>query len=228
MKKIKAICFDLFNTLIDVASAAEHIGKHTADIFNIDRVIWTDAVFSELHEIRKPTEHFTVIKTLAHSIDSDISDDLIRYAVDLRQARFDFAFENVKADVIETLGKLKKNDYSLALISNASTAEVTAWSDSPLAKFFDSVIFSCKVGTAKPEKKIYLSALNSLDLKPSECLFVGDGGSNELQGAKAVGLTTIMINQYVSHLPEDRLKIRRQYSDYEISRLPELLKIICL
>ena len=48
-----------------------------------------------------------------------------------------------------TLRKLRDQGYLLALISNASTAEVQAWPESPLQSLFDVSVFSCHVGMKK-------------------------------------------------------------------------------
>ena len=46
-------------------------------------------------------------------------------------------------------------------------------------------------GHRKPEPEAYLHAVEALDVEPSECIFIGDGGSQELTGAAALGMRAI-------------------------------------
>ena len=40
---------------------------------------------------------------------------------------------------------------------------------------------------------MYLTACERLRVEPEECLYVGDGGSRELTGAAAVGMTAVRL-----------------------------------
>ena len=59
---------------------------------------------------------------------------------------------------------------------------------------------------------------------PDECLFVGDGGSNELEGAHACGITTVMITGIVKKLWPDTIERKKIHADFVIENLSELLK----
>lgn len=98
---------------------------------------------------------------------------------------------SVNDEIISTLITLKAMNLKISLISNADVIDKKHWFESPLAQYFDIVIFSCDVGLLKPDARIYEYAINKLNIKPSECIFVVDGGSNELAGAKEVGMKTV-------------------------------------
>lgn len=100
--------------------------------------------------------------------------------------------------------------------------EVAVWETSPIRHLFDSTIFSCHVGCVKPEREIYELSLHELKVLPAESVFVGDGGSNEWQGAKDVGMTTIMITGIIVQLWPDRIANHQQHADFVIERLSEL------
>ena len=91
MKNTRAICFDLFSTLISVGQVPEHVGGFTADILGVDRKAWNEACFGPLHEISKPSEHLDNLRRMALSLDNSISEKQIQQAVKERQARFDHA-----------------------------------------------------------------------------------------------------------------------------------------
>jgi putative hydrolase of the HAD superfamily len=78
------------------------------------------------------------------------------------------------------------------------------------------VTFSYQVGSVKPEPEIYRLALNSLNVSPEDSIFVGDGGSNELFGAKNVGFTTVMTTEIIGQLWPDKIQERRKHTDYVI------------
>ena len=62
---------------------------------------------------------------------------------------------------------------------------------SPLAPLFDTAVFSCQLGWVKPEKEIYEVCMSKLQISPNECVFVGDGGMGELEGARQLGINSL-------------------------------------
>lgn len=201
MENIQAICFDLFNTLVSVGQVPADVGPTTAAILGVDIQIWRDVCFSEHHDICGPTDATENLRRMAHSIDPAIPEVAIQEAVKVRQRRFDYALQHVEPEVLNVLQELRQTGLRLALISNASTAEVQAWPVSPLAGLFDTAIFSCHCGSMKPEPGIYQEALKKLGIAPTTCLFVGDGGSNEHYGAHLLGMKPVLLRR---HLPPQR------------------------
>lgn len=216
---IQAICFDLFHTLVDVAQVPEEVGRFTADILGLDRHDWNEACFSPHHPITRHTDHREVIQSLAHSLNPEIPASLIEEAVEHRQRRFDYALHNIESSTMAILGQLQQQGYPLALISNASTAEVSAWSKSPLNDYFDLALFSCEVGLKKPDPAIYHLASERLNVAQQHCLFIGDGGSNEHHGATQSGMHPVMITRFISPAKQ---QARRPYCRGEIATLAEL------
>jgi HAD superfamily hydrolase (TIGR01509 family) len=60
-----------------------------------------------------------------------------------------------------------------------------------VAERVDTVVFSTDIGVRKPAPEIFLRALDDLDVDPVEAIFVGDRLVEDVQGAAAVGMTTI-------------------------------------
>lgn len=203
----RAVCFDLFNTLVNVGAVPTHIGGATAEVLGVEASAWNKACFSDDHEICHPTNHLDVIRTLAHRLDPQIPLGRIEDATRQRQARFDYALTtHVSPDVVNTLRKLRDQGYQIALISNASTAEVQAWPESPLRSLFDVSVFSCDVGMKKPDPAIYHYTVEQLGVDTHNCVFVGDGGSDEHHGAHASGMKPLWLT---CHLSEETIT-RRQ------------------
>lgn len=229
MASCTAICFDLFNTLVSVGEVPDSIGRFTADVLGVDRDAWNAACFGPAHEICQPSVHEDILRALAHSIDPAIPHTLIAVAARERQARFDHALCNVKPSTLNTLQTLKQSGLRLALISNASTGEVAAWSSSPLARLFDVTLFSCECGLKKPEPDIYLHALERLGSSAAECVYVGDGGSQEFHGAGQLGMRTILTREFLK--PQRYHKVMAEQGDViggEIVALQELLAVLAM
>jgi len=85
---------------------------------------------------------------------------------------------------------------------------------------FHSAIFSYDVGARKPEPDIYHTALTGLGLTASECIFVGDGGSDEHIGAQQVGLRSVLTTQYLHSAV--KIESQRQRVNWEISHITQL------
>jgi putative hydrolase of the HAD superfamily len=60
-----------------------------------------------------------------------------------------------------------------------------------LADLLDVIVFSDEVGVQKPEPAIFLHALGQLAVDPTAAMFVGDRLTTDVQGAAAVGMTTV-------------------------------------
>ncbi len=68
-----------------------------------------------------------------------------------------------------------------------------------------------------------MHCLRELGLTPQKCLFVGDGGSNELFAARSLGFTTVMVAGVIRELWADRIEIRAKDADFLIEEVVELL-----
>ena len=97
-----------------------------------------------------------------------------------REDRMRNALQNVSKEILDVLQALKSRGIKIGLISNADVIDCKYWSQSLLFQYFDDAVFSCNVGLLKPDKQIYELAMQRLNVLPEQCLFVGDGGSNEL------------------------------------------------
>jgi putative hydrolase of the HAD superfamily len=99
----------------------------------------------------------------------------------------------LRTEAVGTLAALKELGLATALISDC-THELPAFLPGlPVAALLDVRVFSVELGVCKPDPRIYLATCNQLGVSPQECLYVGDGGSQELTGAEAVGMTAVRL-----------------------------------
>ena len=170
--------------------------------------------------VRDPYE---IIAGPARRVKADIEEWRIREAVQTRLEKFAAAVTNIETETQRTLAELRRAGKRLALVSNVDASEMSAWPESPIREAFDAVVLSCEVGMAKPEPGIYLEACKRLGLRPSECMFVGDGGSQELSGARALGITTVQMTGIISQLWPEAVEELGRGADYRIERISALV-----
>lgn len=220
----KAVIFDLFHTLTSLESTWS-TGPWTSQLLGVSREDWNDQLLEKSRErlTGEARDAVSIIRKMAHAIDPAISEDVIEKATMNRIERFRGALVTIPEATIVALQMLKERQYKLGLISNADVTEVIAWHDSPISHLFDSVIFSCEVGCVKPEREIYEISMKQLQVDAHECLFVGDGGSMELKGAKNVGMSTVMITGIIKEIWPDRIDERKIYADFVLENLNEFL-----
>lgn len=221
----RAVIFDLFHTLVEVKPEAGN-GRYTPDILGVDRTLWNEMLWNDTHDrvVGIERDPLTIIRKVAHRIDPAIPEERIAEATQSRLKRFAAALEQPDPDTVSALDRLKQAGLRVGLISNADVTEVAAWPHSPLAPHFDSAIFSCDVGMKKPDAEIYLRSLSELQLSAVEAVFVGDGGSDELQGARRVGLTTVIMSGILARTDPRLLEPRRRHADFEAHSVADLLQ----
>jgi putative hydrolase of the HAD superfamily len=226
---IRGVIFDLFRTLTGIESEWSDLPV-TSDVLGINRRVWDEilATRSRQRLTGAQRDPFEIVRTLAHEVDPTIPESRIREAVQIRDQWFRHALRNIPQDNIDAVKHLRAADLRLGLISNADVMEVAAWEESPLVGLFDVEIFSWTVGCVKPEPAIFRRCLDALKLRPSECLFVGDGGSNELIGVKEVGLSTVFVSGVIAEHWPDRVADRIKISDYHVTLMPQILTLLGL
>ena len=129
---------------------------------------------------------------------------------------------------VEVLTYLKSNGYKTGLISDCSDAVAKVWQNMPFAPFIDVAVFSCLVGFTKPDSRIYQVVTEQLKVEPQSCLYIGDGGSQELTGAAQVGMHPVLIRVPDEDITDMyRLDAEREsWNDPVISSLREVLDLL--
>ncbi|HEX5611890.1 MAG TPA: HAD-IA family hydrolase [Burkholderiales bacterium] len=221
------VLFDLFHTLTGLESQWCEL-PFTYAVLGVDRKAWdrlitTGSRWRLAGEERDPR---CILARLAREIDPAISDAVIEEAAQIRSGRFRGAMQRIPPENVETLKRLRGAGYSLGLISNADCSEIAFWKESPLAGLFDAEVFSCEAGCVKPEPQIYHKCLEALGRRPEECIFIGDGGSNELAAARQIGMRTVFISGVLGELWPEKVAERMEVADHHITWIPELLPLL--
>ena len=219
-----AIIFDLFHTLVSLKFDGTS-GRNTNEILGIPEDDWNKLLW-ESSEDRLRHNHqndISIIRKLAHQYDPSISETKIEEAAHERAARFRECLTTPPTPRLNVIRHLHEKGHKMILLSNADVMEKRGWNESPLAPFFMNALFSCDIGYIKPEVEAFQTALELSMPDADNVFFVGDGGSNELQGAKACGFTTVMTTEIIGEFWPDIIPRRKIYADYVIGSLDELL-----
>lgn len=200
---IKAVIFDMYETLITHFNSPLYFGTQMA----IDAGICEE----KFQELWKPTEiHRTIGKITLEEVlemilkkNNCYSRELCDSIVQKRIASKEECFNHLHPEIIPLLRSLKEKGIMIGLISNCFSEEAYVISKSTLFPYFDAVYLSYEQGVQKPDSEIYKSCMNKLRVKADECLYVGDGGSFELEAARELGMNAV---QAVWYLQEGTLQ----------------------
>ncbi len=220
----EVIIFDLFHTLVSFKSDGT-TGRNTSEILGIPEDDWNKLLW-ESSEDRLKHNHqddISIIRKLAHQYDPSISKTKIEDATCERATRFRECLTIPPTQRINAIRRLHERGQKMILLSNADVMEKRGWNDSPFAPFFLDALFSCDIGYIKPEAEAYRAALKVSKSDADSVVFVGDGGSNELQGAKVCGLTTVMTTEIIGEFWPNLIPKRKPHADHVIRSLDELL-----
>ncbi len=122
----------------------------------------------------------------------------------------------------EALAELRKRDLHLAIVSNIDDDQFhPLWQRMGLGSFFDATTTSEEARSCKPDARIFQLALDKArGVRPEEVVFVGDSPVHDIAGARALGMTTVLItDQAGTPAFEPR-------ADHVIRELPELVGIV--
>jgi HAD superfamily hydrolase (TIGR01549 family) len=208
--KIKAVIFDLGDTLVltdnwDYDKCLTSLMKslQCADIL-------TSTSFKAFKRVYFKVRHQMYLESEPTLQEVDFHQRLIRtlekfdYRIDpeslvLTQAieAFIVAFiEDLRIEkyTLDLLRQLKQK-YLLGLVSNFAYApgfwEVLRHFS--LRRLFNAIVVSGEIGIRKPHPKIFLDALEALNVEAAEAVFVGDSLKADIYGAKRVGFRTVLV-----------------------------------
>lgn len=191
---IKAVLFDLDNTLIDFlkmkksASKAAISAMIRAGLKVNEGEAWTTLLdlFQE-YGIENQQIFNEFLKKLTGKVDTRI---LAAGVVAYRKTK-ELSLQPYP-NVIPTLNKLRKRGYKLGIVTDAPKFQ--AWTrlyQLKLEKYFNLVVTFEDTGEKKPNLLPFKTAIKKLGMKPEEIMMVGDSIKRDVEGAKRLGMRTV-------------------------------------
>jgi len=196
---IKAILFDLDNTLIDFTKMKVESCKSA-----IKAMIKTGLKIDEKTGLKKLMDTYFRV-----GIESDIGftkfleeqmgevDDAILHAGIQAYLKRKPNFLKPYPYVLETLEMLKSKNFKLGIVTDATREKaLTRLKAMEITNFFDVIITYDESKVKKPEELPFRLAMEKIGVRPEETIFVGDSLRRDIEPAKKIGMKTLLIKKY--------------------------------
>lgn len=190
---IKAVLFDLDNTLIDFEKM-KRVSVEAAVEAMIDAGLKMDRekATKKLYEIyeKEGLEYQRIFDDFLREALGCVDYKILASAI-AAYRKTKFAYLEPYPHVLPTLTKLSKWGIKLGVVSDAPRLQ--AWirlCSMKLHHAFDFVVAFEDTGKTKAEKLPFEKALKELGIKPNEVLMVGDWPERDIEGAKKLGIKT--------------------------------------
>jgi len=221
---LKAVLFDLGLTLIRTASFPE-IYRQILARFGIT------ASLDDIVRAQKATENEFDISTYDESHRKEfwtnynvslleklrVDENTVFVAEQIDALWWDCSHVQLYPDVEPTLSELRTRGIKIGLVSNGFKQDLDhVLGELGLEKWFDAIVCIDSCNCAKPDKQIFLYALDKLGVEPNEAVFVGDSVEQDYDGALGVGIRPYLVDRE-----------RKHPSNYnKIASLTELLTLV--
>ena len=196
---IRAVIFDMFETLITHYhnKGPLYFGAEMAADAGIPEERFQSAW--RLTENDRTVGKVTLEQVLRQILEENqcYSEEILNKIVKKRIATKEECFVHIHQEIIPMLKELKKLGVFVGLISNCFSEEAEVIRRSELFKYFDEVYLSYEQGIKQPDEEIYKRCVDNFHVKPEECVYVGDGGSNELEAARKLGMNAVQAVWYL-------------------------------
>tara|TARA_B100000470_G_C19713754_1_gene356674 strand:+ start:185 stop:868 length:684 start_codon:yes stop_codon:yes gene_type:complete len=220
---IKAIIFDLDNTLLDFIKMKQFSVKAAITAMNeAGLAVNEEKAYQDIFDlyIEKGWENQQVFDDYLNQTVGKVSNKILAAGiVSYRRARE--ATLLVYPNVNKTLIELIKMGIKLAVVSDAPSRE--AWMRLyylNLHHVFEPVLTYDDTGVRKPSAKPFKMALDVLNVEPEEALMIGDWPDRDVVGAKQIGMKTIFARY------GDTFGTIDSGADWDVNDIYEVVEII--
>ena len=233
---IKAITFDLWNTLFENISYSElrlnllntHLKNKNPNILLSDVLESYNNFFSFVHPRLKKLE-YTHVYTKERL--TKLLDEL---NIGLSSIELDRLMNEIESTMLENPPLLKKGvkdtlallnqDYKLAIISDTGITPGRIiriiLEQYEILRFFEATIFSDETGYYKPHSIAFKTALDYLNCAPQHSIHIGDLLETDIKGAKEYNMYAIWVKNQIQNASS---KIQ---PDFEVNEISEVIDIV--
>ena len=209
---IRAVLFDLDDTLIDHRHAARAAMLGVRERFAPFRAVSTDALEREHQRILDLLHHDVAIGRRAiaearieryRQLFAFVGDDGRHASAAAELHRRTYQASRKRVDGALELLQMLQGLVQVGVVTNNTSAEQTEkLATFELAPFVRALVTSEEVGVAKPEATIFNVALERLNVAPEEAVMVGDSWLHDVQGALGAGISPVWFNRSGEPHPE--------------------------
>jgi putative hydrolase of the HAD superfamily len=217
-REIKAVIFDMDNTLFDFVEAKLRACKAVVEFVNrTDEIELLEYFLKDIMDIENP-------ECIARFLrDNELYDNET-------YEKCKILYETVKLEnivvyegVIETLERLKETALRIALVTDALKRNATErLKKTELSNYFELVVTFDMVGKKKPAPDSIEYTLKELGVPAEHTVLVGDSLARDIKPARKLGLVTV----YAAYGDRNYMENRNYKADFVIKDIRELWKIL--
>ena len=122
--------------------------------------------------------------------------------------------EWIPPETYEILEALQHSGFRLGVLSNRTEPYRETLESSGLLSYFDLVLAAGEVRVWKPDPRVFQHALERLNVRPEETLYVGDNYFADVVGAQAAGISPVLLDPD-GIFPEASCPVIRSLKDLE-------------
>lgn len=187
---IKGIVFDMDGVLIEAKDWHYDALNKALKLFGFEISRFDHLTTYDGLPTRRKLEMLSIERGLPVELHSFINEMKQAYTMEIVHTQCKPRFVHEYA-----LSKLKAMDYKLGLASNSikTTIEVMM-QKAKLAQYLDVQLSAEDVTKGKPDPEIYITAMERLGVKPSECLIVEDN-ENGILAARSSGAHVLVVKE---------------------------------
>lgn len=151
----------------------------------------------------------------------DLPDDVFR---SIEQAFDEVSSWHIFPDVLPSVEALREAGIRLGVISNWPWGGMELLHSLELARHFEALVISARVGYQKPHPSIFEHALELCGVAPAAALHVGDNHAADVVGARRVGISPVLIDRRRA----DHGRLRQELGEPELPIVHDLYGLLDL
>ena len=193
---IQAVIFDMYETLVTQFCSPLYYGTQIAEYLGLSPAEFLPGWRAT--EEARATGKLTFEKAMERLMKSHgiYTPEAHRQVVEKRIATQSDCFRHLHPGILPMLSGLKERCIRIGLITNCFSEEAKLIRESELFPYFYAHCLSWEEGIRKPDPAIFHECLEKLGIPAEHCLYVGDGGSQELEAARALGMQAVQATWY--------------------------------
>jgi len=220
---IKAVIFDLDNTLLDFYRMKEEAIRYAVEaMIDAGLKMKKEIAYKKIFEIyeREGIEDQKIFDKFLKENLGEIDYKILAAGI--------VAYRKAKSTSLTTypntqytLITLIKKGIKLGVVTDAP--RIQAWTrlvQLNLHHFFDVVVTFDDTGKTKPQEEPFILALKKLNVLPNEAIMVGDWPERDILGGAKIGMKTVFARY------GDVFGTKESGADFEINDISELIEII--
>jgi len=187
----------MYETLITMVGTKPYKGEDIARDIGIPEATFRETWNPSEADRTYGRTTFKAVIEQALKVNDRYSPQLFQRILENRKVFEKEVFNHLHPQVLPMLEQLRERGVKVALISNCYLEERDNIRTSILLPYFDVACLSCELGMKKPQPEIFHCCLEKLQLTADQCLYIGDGGSHELEAAQQVGMHPLQAAWYL-------------------------------